>query len=144
MVVVVGSRLLERESFEILARIASDYGDQQMMVVDGEEKFPEDTPLYLPWRYEVLESALPNTALGHIVAHSFSTSEEWGLASHPEFFGILGGSVGFMERFIEESGGESKLHGRFMEAVSEGDIGFGETHNLLVSKILELVGWDSS
>ena len=114
-----------------------------MLVVDGEEKFPEDTPLYLPWRYEVLESALPNTVLGHIVAHSFSTSEEWGLVSLPESFGILGGTPSFMDRFIEESGGESKLHGRFMEAVSEGDIGFGETQKLLVSRILALVGWDS-
>ena len=142
MVLLPGDLLLDREDFDSLRRMATQLGEREFLVVDGEGTFADELPVAIPWSFECLERFVPSTVFGHAVAHCFGLSGEWGRASSPETFNVLGGSPTFMERFVEISGGMSVLHERFMESVRDGDVSFGRQGEALVQQLLQLVGWD--
>ncbi len=142
MVLLPGDLLLDREDFETLGKAATELGDDEFVVVDGEGTFADQPPVLLPWDYDLFSRLRPLTLFGQAVAHSFGLSGEWGRASSPETFNVLGGSSAFMDRFVEISGGMSVLYERFMESVRDGDVSFGRQGEALVQQLLQLVGWD--
>ena len=136
-----GALPLYRHDFESLQKIAMQFGDEQFVVVCGDNSFPDSAPLIASWDHDLFGRNLYDTVYKLIIAHSFGLSGEWGMVSVPEGFNILGGSGHFMDRFVEISGGKSILYDRFMGSVRDGDVSFGRWREALIPKLLELVGW---
>lgn len=142
VVLLPGELLLDRQDFDSLAASAAEVGDAQFIVMDGEGDFRDEPPVVLSWDFESFARFCPSSVFCQAVAHSFGQSGQWGRVSSYDGFNALGGSPGFMDGFVERSGGVPVLYERFLEAVRNGEIGWGEQGREYARQLVRRVGWE--
>lgn len=114
--------------------------ESSLVLVDPKRRFADTPPRLVPWSVERLDQVSTVSGLTHVMAHLFDTSGDWGLATDPEGYGVLGGKPRLIGRFVEGAGGRERLIERFMAnapGLDPEDWGYD-----LVERLFLMVGWE--
>lgn len=143
MVLIPYGYNMEESDIEALVRASQDCGDTDIIIADAETNNPVEAAVVVKASTDEFKAVKcrPQSNLGTVDVHIFGRSAEWGCvcAASRDDVAVLGGSVGFMDKYVDASGGAAFLRKRFLDFSSrEWSIGMAAR-----SHLLRLAGWEA-
>lgn len=135
---------MNRPDFDALKSKAEAVGDDEFLLVDAEDQWPDEPSKLLTWDWHSFDRIGRDTVYGHIQTYALGRSGRWGLLISYDTYTVLGAEPELMSAFFEHVGGEESVKKRFIKSVDDGDVGFGEEGRLLAKKLMKMVGWEQA
>ena len=132
---------MDRSDFDALKSMAGAIGDDEFLLVDAEDQFPDEPSKLLTWDWHSFDRIGRSTVFAHVQTHALGRSGRWGLLISHDTYTILGAEPELMSAFFKQVGGEDTVKERFTKSVKDGDVGFGEEGKLFAAELMKMVGW---